>query len=348
MNTEKGRMYMEKAEKILSVSIAAYNVESTLKEVLEPFVECRYLENLDIMIIDDGSKDNTANIAEEYVDRFPNTFRLIKKENGGWGSTLNTGMSAAVGKYFKQLDGDDYYSKENLDDFIEFLSICNSDLVYSPFITFEDQTGAIIRVLGTYQMYPQRQEMHLSELENFAPAMHTLTVRTDILQNNPIQITEHCFYTDVEFVLKSCNFSNTIVFYEYPIYYYRLARSGQSMSIEGVRKHYQDHLKMVLTMLQYEQKYVTKPFMKKMFFLRLSGACQMQYVFFFGLECNRKQKQELKKYDQELKEKYPKYYKSIQGRRILLLRKLHFMGYWFIGHQATKKDKKLKINIFEG
>ncbi len=339
---------MQGSEKILSVSIAAYNVESTLREVLEPFTICNHLDNLDVMIIDDGSKDSTAKIAAEYVANYPESFRLIKKVNGGWGSTLNVGMHAAMGKYFKQLDGDDYFSKENLDDFIEFLQQCNSDLVYSPFVTFEDQSGAIIRVLGVYQDYSQRCEMQLSELENFAPAMHTLTTRTDILKKNPIHITEHCFYTDVEFVLKSCNFADTITFYEYPIYYYRVARSGQSMSIEGVRKHYRDHLKMIMGLLNYEQEYVTKPFMKRMFFCRLSGACYMQYVFFFGLSCNREQKLELKKYDRTLKEKYPEYYKSIQSKRISFLRWTHFTGYWLLGHQATYRDKRLKINIFEG
>ncbi len=339
---------MIESKKILSVSVAAYNVESTLREVLEPFLKCKHLEYLDIMIIDDGSKDNTANIAKEYALSFPDVFRLIQKENGGWGSTLNVGMHSAKGKYFKQLDGDDYYSNENLDNFIEYLSECTTDLVYSPFITFEDQTGAIIRVLGSYPDYPQRQEMQLSELDNFAPAMHTLTVRTAILQHNPIQITEHCFYTDVEFVLKCCNFSDTISFYEYPIYYYRLARNGQSMSIEGVRKHYKDHLKMITTMLQYEKEHVTKQAMKKMFSLRLSGACYMQYIFFFGLACTPKQKRELKQYDQMLRIKYPKYYKNTGTKRINFLRKTHFWGYWIVGHQATNRDRRLKINIFEG
>ena len=100
--------------KVLSISIAAYNVAYTLKECLDPFLKSNVLGELDIMVVDDGSSDNTAEIAEEYHALYPDTFRLIKKENGGWGSTVNTGIKEAKGMYFKQLDGDDYYEPEAL------------------------------------------------------------------------------------------------------------------------------------------------------------------------------------------------------------------------------------------
>ena len=106
--------------KLLSVSIAAYNVEKTLEEVLEPFCNINNKELLDVMIINDGSKDSTREIALNYEKKYPEVFRLIEKENGGWGSTLNVGFREARGKYFKQLDGDDFFSPENLDDFIEY------------------------------------------------------------------------------------------------------------------------------------------------------------------------------------------------------------------------------------
>ena len=88
-----------------------------------------YKDELEVLIVDDGSKDDTAEIAKRYEERYPNTFKLVKKENGGWGSTLNKGIEIGTGKYFKQLDGDDYFSHENLDDFILYLKKykCRSD-----------------------------------------------------------------------------------------------------------------------------------------------------------------------------------------------------------------------------
>lgn len=78
-------------EKILSISVAAYNVAATLCETVDPFIESGVLDQLDIIIVDDGSKDDTAKIAREYADKYPDSIRLISKENGGWGSTVNTG-----------------------------------------------------------------------------------------------------------------------------------------------------------------------------------------------------------------------------------------------------------------
>ena len=95
-------------EKILSVSIASYNVEAYLEECLESFVNSKVMDDLEVLVIDDGSSDSSPEIAQWYVDKFPDTFRLIRKENGGHGSTINKGIEVASGKYFKVVDGDDW------------------------------------------------------------------------------------------------------------------------------------------------------------------------------------------------------------------------------------------------
>ena len=339
-------------EKILSVSIAAYNVEKTLREALESFTNKKICNYLDVMIIDDGSKDSTAKIAKEYVKKYPNTFRLISKINGGWGSTLNVGMQEAKGKYFKQLDGDDYYSHENLEAFIQFLLKTDADMIQSPFVTFSDNKGEILHEYGTYDgnysLFPLGETVLLQDCDNYIPAMHSITVKTEILKTNDINITEHCFYTDVEFVLKAFNFCKTISFYERPVYYYRLARNGQSMSQAGVRKNYRDHQKMLLTMLKYYKENVTKSYVKKVFENRLDGVCNMQYIFYFALECTSKQKKELIEFDTFLKKEYPDFYYRVLGRQVNFLRKTKFWGYWLVARQKMYKDKKLKRNIFEG
>lgn len=336
-------------KKILTVSIAAYNVQSTLKEALEPFVRCKYKNELEVLIINDGSSDETASIAAEYAQKYPETFNVINKKNGGWGSTLNKGIEIGMGKYFKQLDGDDYFSSENLDSFMEFLNHTDADMVYSPFITFTDVNGAILRVVGDYgTALPAKRLMRFGEIRGFQPAMHTLCIKMDILKNNHIHITEHCFYTDVEFVLKCCNFCKTLILFDLPIYYYRLARSGQSMSVAGVRKHYKDHLKMLETMLNYEQNEVSDKKVQEVFYNRLKNACEFMYIFFFALERTGEQRKELIAFDHMLQEKFPKYYNAIGNGAVKFLRKSHFHCYRLIGAIQTFRDKKKKINIYEG
>ncbi len=331
--------------KILSVSIAAYNVEKTLEEVLIPFCSSKYKDLLDIMIVNDGSKDGTKAIALEYVEKYPEMFRLIDKANGGWGSTLNAGFKEARGKYFKQLDGDDFFSPENLDDFILYLSTIDSDMVYSPFVTFEDKTNAIIRVIGGYNCFTRSEIYYLDELADFMPAMHDITVKVDILRENGISITEHCFYTDVEYVIKAYNSCETMCYYERPIYYYRLAREGQSMSVSGVQKHYLEHEKMLFTMLDYYTKSVYSEEKQAAIERRLMGACNMQYSFYFLLPTNSVHKKNLINFDNKLKQ-YSKFYQCVPGRLIAFLRKYNFKGYLFISRIKTYREKKNKWNFF--
>ncbi|MBQ2837878.1 MAG: glycosyltransferase family 2 protein, partial [Peptococcaceae bacterium] len=313
-------------EKILSVSIAAYNVGITLEDALTPFLQDSVRDFLDVMIIDDGSKDNTAEIARAYEQKYPNTFRLISKENGGWGSTLNTGMRNAKGKYFKQLDGDDYYSPDNLADFLRFLSETDADLIQSPFVSFEDESGAFLRQWELYDekydFFPYEKTVNIVDCKGIIPAMHSTAIKTELLTKNNIQILEHCFYTDVEFVLKAFNVCKTVAFYEKPIYWYRLGRTGQSMSQMGVRKHYKDHQKMLMTMLDYYYNEVTENYMKQLIAKRLDGVCGMQYTFYFALECTNIQKKELQEFDRLLLEKAPEFYYRVEGKPVALLRKL--------------------------
>lgn len=340
-------------EKVLSVSIAAYNIATTLREVLNPFLMDNVRDRVDVMIIDDGSKDDTAKIAMEYQNQYPQTFRLISKQNGGWGSTLNTGMRAAVGKYFKQLDGDDYFSYENLPDFLNYLEKTDSDIVHTPFVTYSDASGGILNVLNDfgwkdYYSYPKEKTILLSECPSIRPEMHNFAVKSKIVQAHDITITEHCFYTDVEFCLKVFSVCKTISFYERPIYYYRLAFSGQSMGLGGIRKHYRENQKMLMGMLDYYSNEITEPWVKEMVFKRLSAVCELMYRMYFAQKCTKTQKKELIEFDRTLKEDYIEFYNSVKTRPVRILRKTKFFGYWLIGHWKMNRDRHWKINFFEG
>ena len=127
--------------KILTISIAAYNVEKTIGKTLDSLLVGNNddLNKLDIIIVNDGSKDSTSEVVMNYCTKYPDAIRLVNKQNGGYGSTINTSLEIAKGKYFKLLDGDDQYDTENLTSFLGFLSNTESDIVVSPFI--EDNSG---------------------------------------------------------------------------------------------------------------------------------------------------------------------------------------------------------------
>lgn len=90
--------------KILTVVVPTYNAEKYLRDNLESFKIPELMEDLEILIVNDGSTDHSLEIAEEYVRQYPDTYRVITKENGGHGSGINCGIANARGTYFKVVD----------------------------------------------------------------------------------------------------------------------------------------------------------------------------------------------------------------------------------------------------
>ena len=131
--------------KILSFIVPSYNSERFLDKVISSFVSGAVLDKLDVIIVNDGSKDQTVEIAQKYCQQYPNVVRLISQENKGHGGALNTGCAAAVGKYLKVIDADDTIVTENLSSFIAFLEENESDVVITHHYTNDIVTGEVKR-----------------------------------------------------------------------------------------------------------------------------------------------------------------------------------------------------------
>ena len=236
------------SKKVLTVAIAAYNVEKYLNKCLDSFCDKRFNDDLEVLIVNDGSKDSTAKIASQYSEKNPAIFKLIDKENGGWGSTINYGVKNASGKYFYQLDGDDYCDAESMLELIDILKSEEADIVLTDWQSFEDKTEQLLSI----EKYLQAESCgDYSDVfkEGSFPSIHSLCVKTSVFNN--ISILEHCFYTDVEYVFKTASVAKTYHYMPINVYKYRVGRSGQSISFKGIRKHYGDHKKVILECLDY-------------------------------------------------------------------------------------------------
>ena len=105
---------MAHTAKVLTIAVAAYNVAPYIAQCLDSFVDEKLLPALDIVVIDDGSTDATAHIVKKYINRFPESFRLVSQENGGYGAAVNHALALAQGEYFKTVDGDDWVDTKEL------------------------------------------------------------------------------------------------------------------------------------------------------------------------------------------------------------------------------------------
>ncbi len=224
--------------KTLTISIAAYNVERFLDKTLSSLVVDSVLDEIEVIVVDDGSKDNTSDIAMRYVEKYPGTFKLIRKTNGGYGSTINSSLEIAEGKYYKLLDGDDWFSSSNLPAFVEALKTTESDIIYTPFFFVKEPD-----MKETEEKFSFKENITLPSDDIYALSMHATAVKRSLIQNR-IKITEHSFYTDFEFCLKSILLSSTLTYFDIPIYCYRIGQSEQSVSIKGYLKHVNEHERM--------------------------------------------------------------------------------------------------------
>lgn len=224
-------------QKTITISIASYNVEKFLRETLDSLCSPEILDDIEVIIVNDGSKDSTADIARRYVEKYPNSFFLIDKKNGGYGSTINASIAKASGKYYRLLDGDDWFDKEEFIKYVNALKRINTDLVITAFVKRIQTDKDEISEITTYN-YPPYEVKNVSEM--YSMAMHSTTVKTDLLKIGDVRITEHCFYTDFEFIMKAFLLSSDFTYLPFRLYQYRIWGEGQSVSISGSLKHYKE------------------------------------------------------------------------------------------------------------
>lgn len=229
--------------KLLTVSIAAYNVQDYIEETLNSLI-VNNRDELEVLVIIDGATDKTFEKAKKYEELYPEIFKVIQKENGGYGSTINVGIKNATGKFFKQLDGDDWFKTENLDEVLDILkNIDDVDIIYTPYIEYFEKSHEekIIKDIEKFQ------ECEIQNLEdkildfNSSLVMHSLMFKTEILKKNNIKIDENCFYTDTEYAILPLKYCSSIAIIDKPLYVYRIGINGQSISYKSRIKNCANH-----------------------------------------------------------------------------------------------------------
>lgn len=314
-------------EKILTVSIAAYNVAEYIRNTLDSIITPGSIDALQILVVDDGGKDETLNIVREYEQKYPNSVFGVHKENGGYGSVLNTSIRLAEGKYFKQLDGDDWFETENMDAFVELLRQVDADYVITPLRKFDESDGSTV-VRDYFKKLPEGQyafdEMNF---DTICP-MHSSTFRTKLLQEHDITITEHCFYTDVELVNRPMPYMQSVYVWHKPLYVYRIGVEGQSVSKTGIRKHYREHEKVFWNLMDIYATLSPEMTARRQFLrCRLVKEVAAQMKFYCYLDRNSENFHQLREFGRKLQATSPEVMKAAKAYS-RFVRLMVDSGYW--------------------
>lgn len=228
--------------KLLTVSVAAYNMEKYLSNALESLTDEKVVDDLEVFIIDDGSTDQTLEIAKKYADRYPSTFFPVHKENGGYGTTVNYSIAHATGKYFKLLDGDDWFDRQGLRTLVQTLRNIDADIIVTPFYQYwegKEEELVEIQMSGGFSFSIRE----LSGLPHWL-GMWSLCYKTKVLQNCAIELPGHSLYTDAIYAIEPFASMKTIFYLDAPLYHYRLGRPGQSVSRKNRTAHIEERINM--------------------------------------------------------------------------------------------------------
>ena len=221
--------------KLLSVAVPCYNSQEYMKNCIDSLLEGQDL--VEIIIVDDGSKDNTAAIADEYAAKYPDIVKAVHQENGGHGEAVNTGLRNATGLYFKVVDSDDWVNKEAylaiLDKLREITGGPQTlDMMISNFI-YEKQ-GAKRKKVMRYKSYmPENKIFTWKEMGRMPVGkyilMHSVIYRTGLLRDCGLELPKHTFYVDNLFVYQPLPHVQTMYYMDVNFYRYFIGREDQSV-----------------------------------------------------------------------------------------------------------------------
>jgi glycosyltransferase involved in cell wall biosynthesis len=282
---------------------------------------------LDIIVVDDGSKDKTAEIAQQYVLKFPQSVRLISKQNGGHGSAVNAGIEAAVGKYFKVVDGDDRLNKLGLIALLERLNQREVDLLAANYrkisLTNENPVDMRFEDIQYDKIYAFEELPHSNKIYF---GIHSMNIKTSILQQHEIRLQEHTFYVDVEYGLLPVPYIKTIEFFEPSVYLYYVGSVGQSINMTNFVNRYDDHYRVVTRMTAYYSEAACSERQHEYMLTVLNKLCFTHYMLSIFYDKDKpRAKKRAAEFDMWLSINNPEVYTSLASSLyIKTLRSLNF------------------------
>lgn len=220
--------------KLLSIVIPVYNVEKYINKCLSSLLVSEHLlELLDVVIINDGTPDNSAIIAKEYEEKYPNVFRVIDQENRGHGGAWNHGTELSKGKYLFYLDSDDWFDTKEFEKLLMYLQNCDTDMVVldkmnyyaenDSYVTIEHQSMVSEKIYSTDTF----DWIGCGEGASITYAHNTI-YRTVIMQKYMPLFCENVMYDDVSLQLIPIVIAKDFVYVKYNVYRYYIGRPGQS------------------------------------------------------------------------------------------------------------------------
>lgn len=239
-------------KKTLTFVVPAYNMTEYLERCVMSLIAAKRNDDIEVLIVDDGSSDGTLEMAQKFEARYPSIVRAIHQENKGHGGAVNTGIAAASGMYVKVVDADDWVGPESLEQVMAVLreeadSTEPIDMLVTNYVY--DKVGKRNKhVVNFRHAMKAGARLAWNDLGHFGLAeyilMHALTYRTAVVRESGMQLPEHTFYVDFIYAYQPFPWVKTMKYLDTPFYHYFIGRDGQSVQTDVMIRRV-DQLRLV-------------------------------------------------------------------------------------------------------
>lgn len=228
-------------QKNLTVIVPVYKVEPYINKCLDSLLVPEEIrKDLEVIIINDGTPDRSAEMARAYERNYPATFRVIDKSNGGHGSAWNLGLKEANGKYIRFLDSDDWVDTAEFTRLLSRLKELDVDLVLSHYNRYYVQTGELIKHPMFKEACDRTYDISSFEWNKLSWEGFNFwgcTYKTSVLKEEYPLFLEGVYYDDAILFIAPLFLCKTIHVFDATIYNYLIGRPGQTMAPEVKRRH---------------------------------------------------------------------------------------------------------------
>jgi len=304
--------------KYISFAIPCYNSEAYMEHAVESILPGG--EDVEIIIVNDGSKDRTSEIAHAYAEKYPTIIKVVDKENGGHGDAVNSGLSNAQGKYFKVVDSDDWVDEEALHKILKLLRDLEEedqevDMLISNYV-YEKVGVAHKRCVHYRNVLPKDEIFRWDDIGHFRLdqyiLMHSVIYRTAMLQLSQMRLPKHTFYVDNIYVYYPLPHVRKIYYLDVDFYRYFIGREDQSVNEKNMIARVDQQIFVTKSMIEmYQLKNVTSKKLRQYMINYLAIMMTVSSILLIRSkkEENLEKKKELWKY---LKKKDVKTYMKIR------------------------------------
>ena len=304
--------------KILSIGIPCYNSKEYMHNAIESLLVCK--EDVEIIIVNDGSKDQTDEIGKKYQEQYPDTVKYVYQENGGHGEAVNTGLKNATGVYYKVLDSDDWFDKDEFKKVIKKLKELhknNADVdMFIVNYVYEKPSENKVKPINYTNAFPENKTFMWNEVKYFLPQqnllMHSMIYRTQLLRDCKLVLPKHTFYVDNLFAYQPLPYVKKMYYMNVNLYRYFIGRGDQSVNEKIMISRIDQQLRVNKLMVDYYDadkikedkldKYMVK-------YVTMITAVSTVLAIRSGLEENLQKKNELFEY---IKTNNPVLYKKMK------------------------------------